>query len=212
MAFNPAQPGNTPIFHITEIGNLPSVMQFGGLFSDAAMNVGGASPVVIGHSHIKQRRLTQYRVACAGNRFVGEFVPFYYAPRMPMLYTANLGSTGRPPGCQKDIVHLVSSVQLAINLGRDWAIADCNAGSSYATFTNQISSLSGLNWTAIDAQYWQQCGSAKQAEFLVADHFEWHAIRLIGCMNQAAANRVTQILQGQAHQPKVVVRRDWYYP
>ena len=47
------------------------------------------NPTVIGYTHIKERRMKQIRVACCGGRFVGEFVPFYYCPRSPMLFTTN---------------------------------------------------------------------------------------------------------------------------
>lgn len=57
-----------------------------------------------------------------------------------MLYSINRGNTGLPVGSQKDIVHLVSTVQLAMNVGRDWAISDGNAGSAYPNFT-EISKL-----------------------------------------------------------------------
>lgn len=90
-------PLDPTIYHITEISNLPSIIH-NGLVSDALLaNVPHA---VIGYSNIKERRMTEYRVPCCGNRFVGEFVPFYYCPRSPMLYTINNGNTGKPVGHQ----------------------------------------------------------------------------------------------------------------
>ena len=102
MSHNPAA---TRLFHITDVSNLSAVLAASCLLSDVAL-AGGAHQV-IGYGHIKQRRMTQYRVPCCGNRFVGEFVPFYFCPRSPMLFTVNRGATGRTPGCQKDIVHMV---------------------------------------------------------------------------------------------------------
>lgn len=58
--------------------------------------------------------MTQTRVDCCGGRFVGEFVPFYFCPRSPMLFTVNRGNTGRPLGCQRAIVHLVSTLAAGI--------------------------------------------------------------------------------------------------
>src|SRR5512147_2433514 len=113
MALQPAQ---IPIYHITDLGNLSDILNDGGLHSDAVM--AQRNPTVIGYSHIKQRRLTQITVPCCRNRFVGEFVPFYFCPRSPMLYTINKGATGLPPGCQATIVHLVSNVGAAIGLGQ----------------------------------------------------------------------------------------------
>ncbi|MEA2569205.1 MAG: hypothetical protein QOI24_1206 [Acidobacteriota bacterium] len=87
------RPEERLIFHITDIENLPGIMAEGGLLSDALMSE--RDPTIIGDDRIKQRRLTQIRVTSSGNRFVGEFVPFYFCPRSPMLYSINLGNTGR---------------------------------------------------------------------------------------------------------------------
>lgn len=49
----------------------------------------------------------------------------------------------------------------------------------------------------------------KQAEFLVADRFDWSAIVLIGCHDAAAAGQVASLMPQQG--PQVVVRPNWYY-
>ncbi len=207
----PRDLSKTPIYHIADLTNLPGILQSGGLLSDALLAKTKSTSTNIGHSHIKDRRMTQYRVPCVGNRFVGEFVPFYYCPRSPMLYTVNQGLTGRPVGCQSTIVHLVTSIAHAVGLGRHWAIADNNAGSALADFSNDLGTLDDLDWSAIQAHYWRDCKMAKAAEFLVADHFEWHAIQSIGCFDVAAARRVRELLHGQQHQPTVSVQQGWYY-
>jgi hypothetical protein len=105
-----ANPEQALIYHITDGENLPGILTEGGLRSDAVM--AEKNPTVIGYGHIKERRLKQIWVACCGGRFVGEFVPFYFCPRSPMLYTTNKGATGRPVGCQRTILHLVSRVSV----------------------------------------------------------------------------------------------------
>ena len=129
MALRPAQ---VLIYHITDVENLPNILRDGGLHSDAVM--AQRNSTVIGYAHIKERRLREIRVSCCDNRFVGEFVPFYFCPRSPMLFTINQGKTGRPAGCQTTIIHLVSSVATAISLGRAWAISDGNAGAYHTGF------------------------------------------------------------------------------
>ena len=204
-------PNATLIYHITDVTNLPAILQSGGLMSDAALAAAKSSKTNIGYSHIKDRRMTQYRVPCAGNRFVGEFVPFYYCPRSPMLFTVNQGLTGRPAGCQTTIVHLVSTVAHAVAQKQPWAISDSNAGSALAEFFSDLATLDSLDWNAIQAHYWRDCKMAKAAEFLVADRFEWSAVQSIGCFDAATAQQVAQLLHGKAHQPAVSVQRNWYY-
>ena len=121
-----ANPEQALIYHITDVENLPAILGDGGLYSEARMSE--RQPAVIGYAHIKERRLKQIQVACCGGRFVGEFVPFYFCPRSPMLFTINKGATGRPQGCQRTIIHLVSRVIAGIGPGRTWAVSDGNAG------------------------------------------------------------------------------------
>ena len=205
----PLRPEERLIYHITDIDNLTSIVVEGNLLSDALMTE--RDPTVIGHNHIKQRRLTRIRVPTCGNRFVGEFVPFYFCARSPMLYTINLGNTGRTPGCQKTIVHLVSRVRDAIALGVPWAVSDGNAGAFHTTFDSTLQAIDHLDWKAIEATSWAECIHQKQAEFLVADSFPWSAVHEIGCFDAEARARVTALLKDQNLRPKVSVKKAWYY-
>lgn len=183
----------------------------GGLLSDSALV--SVAHQVIGYPTIKQRRMTEYRIPCCGNRFVGEFVPFYFCPRSPMLYTVNRGNTGRPAGCQTSIIHLVSTVSVAVNQGRAFAISDGNAGAGYATFRNDLASLDDpdhLRWADITTNQWQGKMHFKQAEFLVADRFDWSGIVHIGCHNAATVTQVSSYLPPQGR-PTVGVQPGWYY-
>ena len=130
-----------------------------------------------------------------------------------MLYVINKGGTGRTPGCQRTILHLASTVATGIELGREWAISDGNAGASYAEFYAEISALGNLDWNAIRANDWedQSTRRLKQAEFLVADSFPWSAIRQIGCHDLAVANQISSMLRNQQQAPLVEVRPEWYY-
>lgn len=197
------------IYHITDVANLPSILAENGLHSDVAM--AQRNPEIIGYTHIKKRRMEKITVPCCENRFVGEFVPFYYCPRSPMLLTVNSGNTGRPPGCQRTILHLVSTVAIGINLSRSWAISDGNAGAAYPSFYADLKALEALDWDAIRAKYWQGRSNQKAAEFLVADFFPWTGIHAIGCHNNAIANEVVDLLKGNPHRPTVTVEPNWYY-
>ncbi len=201
-----------PIYHITAIANLPSILRSGYLASDA--QVSAMAHEVIGYGHIKQRRLTQYRVDCCNNRFVGEFVPFYFCPRSVMLFVVNKGRIpGKPAGCQADIVHLVSTVAIGMGLGRPWAISDGNAGADHTSFSDDPATIETLDWNAIQATNWSNVQHEKAAEFLVADRFPWTAVTEIGCHSEAAAVKVRNLIAaGSEHRPLVARQADWYYP
>ena len=206
----PHNPEQTLLYHITDVANLPDILAAGGLHSDAVISQRG-SAVVIGYAHIKQRRLQETTVDCCGGRFVGEFVPFYFCPRSPMLLTINSGNTGRPIGCQQTIVHLVSRVSVASTLERPWAISDSNAGARYPSFYSSLTALEELDWGAINARQWQGKASQKAAEFLVADFFPWTAFHSIGCHNKNVEAQVRNLLKSQQHSPAVSIQPTWYY-
>lgn len=201
----------TNLYHITDVANLPGILRSHGLLSDVAM--ARVAHEKIGYAHIKLRRMTQYRIPCCGNRFVGEFVPFYFCPRSPMLYTINKGNAGKPAGCQKDILHLVSRLSHAIELDKAWAISDGNAGAGYTSFDNKLAALDGLDWGIINSNNWagDERRNKKSAEFLIADSYPWSHIEGVVCQNRQTADRVSELLAKQENAPEVTVQSNWYY-
>ena len=206
----PPTPALAKAFHITPADNIPQIVADGFLLSDALMI--GRAHTVNGYANIKARRLREIRVPCCGGRFVGEFVPFYYCPRSPMLSTLNRGNVpGRPAGCQTGIVHLVTDVQTLVDLGSAWAISDIGAGSPLVEFYSDLEALKNLNWGVIGSNTWGGDRlPSKTAEFLVADRVPWTAIKQIGCYSEETAALVRQHLGG-AEAPRITVNREWYY-
>lgn len=203
-------PAELEIYHITDVANLPGIISDGGLRSDQAMSTFEHS--VVGYAHMKERRLRQTRIPCCHNRFVGEFVPFYFCPRSPMLFVINKGGTGRPPGYQRRIVHLVSRASTGVAQGRDWAMSDGNAGTGYPSFYSSFEAgVAAIDWAAVRTNSWQGRTTQKMAEFLVADWFPWSGFEMIGCMDSTIAAEVAGILRSAPHQPTVSVQRVWYY-
>ena len=205
----PHNPDQVLIYHITDVANLPAIIVENGLCSDAVMVKRTAE--IIGYDHIKKRRLKEIPVPCCEWRRVGEFVPFYFCPRSPMLFTINKGNTGRSVGCQQSILHLTSTLAAGIATGKAWAVSSGNAGAYHTTFSSKLDALDALDWTAIGAIQWQGMQHQKSAEFLVADFFPWTAIQEIGCQNSATADKVRMLLVDAAHQPSVTVKTNWYY-
>lgn len=202
-------PKEVLIYHITHIDNLPSILKDGGLHSDAVM--AARDPKLIGYTEIKKRRLNEIHVPCCGYRYVGDFVPFYFCPRSPMLFTINKGNTGHPPGCQNRILHLVSTMDEGLATERPWAISSGNAGAYHTTYEANIEALDSLDWTAIRATQWQGKQHQKMAEFLVRDFFPWTSVKHIGCFNSVIATKVSEMLNQQKHRPPAESKSSWYY-
>lgn len=207
-------PHKTFIYHITDVSNIPSILLKNGLLSDAAMiKCQVKNDFGIAHNHIKERRLNEIQVPCCDGRFVGEFVPFYFCPRSPMLYTVNRGNTGREPGCQTSVVHLVSTVARAIALGQGWAFSSGNAGARHADFFSELQDMEQLDWDIIRSRDWagELRRNSKASEFLVADFFPWSSIIYVGCHNDTIARDVERLISKPIGSPKIEVRNGWYY-
>src|SRR5262249_56480745 len=95
------------IFHITHVDNLRSIVAAGELLSDASMIARGGPQSGIGMSTIKQRRLA-LPVTCHASDHVGDYVPFYFCPRLIMLFVIHFANhPDLPyPGVQTPIIRL----------------------------------------------------------------------------------------------------------
>jgi hypothetical protein len=146
------------IFHITHIDNLPAIISDGCLWSDHQVLARPNQRTIIGFDTIKRRRLEEISVSCHPTTFVGQYVPFYFCSRSPMLYVIHRRNTELTyQGGQDRIVHLVSKIGLALQScpGRPWAFSDGNAGAYYARFSNNLAQFNQyVDWNAVVAKYW----------------------------------------------------------
>ena len=189
----------------------------GGLFSDALVQSKDLIGTVVGMGHIKRRRMTELELNSHPGLFVGECVPFYFCPRSVMLYMIWQRSSELAfRGGQDPVIHLEAdlreTVAWATANNQRWAFTLSNAGSRYFEDRADLSQLSEVNWTAVQAANWRACKDAKQSEFLIEDKFPWHLIKRVGVLNQSTYGQVVNLLPLNGHRPVVEVRPEWYYP
>lgn len=200
---------NPDVFHITHINNLESIIQHGGLWSDAQRIAQNLANENIGYSHIKQRRLN-HPVTISNRGTIGHYVPFNFCPRSVMLYVVNMGHENYHGG-QNEILHFVTDVDSVRQLNQYCFFTDIHADLGYAEQIEDFTRLNELNWASVNQRYWSSVKEEKQAEFLAFQSVPWTAIKEIGVIDQTIADRVNQILTTAPHQPLVQVRAQWYY-
>lgn len=98
-----AQPVPTHVFHMTRIERLPSIIQHG-LLPDNEVRSRGLAGVEIGYRQIKDRRVGR-AVPCGPGGTLADYVPFYFAPRSPMLYAIQGGLLGPEAAQAECLVH-----------------------------------------------------------------------------------------------------------
>ena len=212
----PAQP---KIYHIVHVNRLHSIVEAGGLLSDARVSELKLGGEVIGMTKIKHRRLFELRLSSYADLMVGECVPFYFCPRSVMLYVIHMANHPNLDyrGGQDPIIHLVADVNVVVKWAERqqlrWAFTLSNAGSRYFEDRNNLDALSDLNWDAIQSKNWGENNYKhdKQAEFLVENFLPWELIECIGVRSAAIREKVLEIVQKCKHRPAVNIKKDWYY-
>ena len=214
-------PAAINLYHIAHGDRLRSIVSQGGLCCDATMAGRGGTGTTIGYAHIKQRRRVQ-PVSCHPGTFVGDYVPFYFCPRSPMLHAINRRQADPAgtseleyAGGQMPILHLESHMQAVVCWADEhkarWAFTTGNAAAHGVRFFKSLDQLEEVDWTAVHSRYWQEVQTAKQAEFLVYRFFPWHLVARIGVLNESVRQRVAEILRSTRNPPAVATMPGWYY-
>ena len=69
---------------MTHVTNLPAIIQSGGLIATAILRASGAAYANIAYTSIQEQRAAK-PVPCSAGGSLHDYVPFYFAPRSPML-------------------------------------------------------------------------------------------------------------------------------
>jgi ssDNA thymidine ADP-ribosyltransferase, DarT len=158
-------------------------------------------------------------VPLAPHGTLGDYVPFYFAPRSPMLYTIERRNTPGYQEGQERIIHLVSSVETVQGAQPPirWLFTDGHADMEYSDFFSSTDDLDKIDWPLMTGRFWNDTAvdgdrkRRRQAEFLVHEFFPWSLVESIGVINGVVAEEVQQFLEAVAHHPVLRIERGWYY-
>ena len=168
----------------------------------------------IGHKHIKERRLAR-PVPVGPKGTVGDYVPFYFAPKSPMLFAISRGAVDGYTAGQQPVIYLCSSTEEVDTVKLRWVFTEGHADMAYTNFFDDFKDLDKIDWPLMSSKYWNDTDEypdrkrRRQAEFLVHHFFPWPLVRKIVVFDDANAQRVSNILRGQP--PAIEINRDWYY-
>lgn len=205
-----------PIYHITHLRNLAPILGCGSLWCDRERVGRGLESVGIAYQHIKDRRARK-RVPVGRGGTLADYVPFYFAPRSPMLFAIHRGQVPGYDGGQSSVVHLVTSTEAVAAEPLLFVFTNGHADMAFSRFYDDLRDLEQVDWAIMGERYWNDTpedGDRKrrrQAEFLVYMSLPWRLIEEIGVMSRKAADEVATALEGAEHRPPVVVRPEWYY-
>lgn len=133
---------------------------------------------------------------------LGDFIPFYFGIKMPMLYViqngGNFVSRATPA---KDIIYLACSISQIIKRHKIYYFSDGHATDSLTTFydNTKLNDLPNIiDWDAVKASYWGgqenlNVKRKKQAEFLVSSDISPDLILGFGCYNEVAKKKLMDL-------------------
>jgi hypothetical protein len=136
-----------------------------------------------------------------------DVVPVYLRPKTPSL------SRRREKQDQLFFVKIPTSILL--DEGFEYAFTDGNAASAKTRFFVDPKQLSELPWDVIEAIYWtnyDDCTRKRNSEFLIFPHIPINRFAGLGVSNDAARERVREIIVRRNFQIRVSVRCDWFFP
>jgi hypothetical protein len=203
---------------MTRIERLPSVIEHG-LLPDDVCRRRQITGVEIGYDHIKRRRALR-AVPCGVGGNLANYVPFYFAPRSPMLYAITCGLVSAEAACTEQIVYLVSSTQALRKAGLTVIASNRHAELGYADMTDHDSVLDGddfIDWPLMTAVYWKNTPEdpdrkeRRQAECLVHPRVPWQVIEGIATKTERARAQVQTLLGAAGVSTPVVVSAEWYF-
>ena len=150
-------PRNRWLLHFTHVDNLPSIVAAGRFSCDGQAGQGLLKKEV-GDVEIKEIRRRRPVTAGPGGS-VGDYVPFYFAPRSPMMFRIACDHRdaipGRYPDGDRPLAYLATTVGAIIDAGLAWVATDGNAATATTRFIPDLDDLNLMvDWPLMRSQMW----------------------------------------------------------
>ncbi|MET8122961.1 DUF4433 domain-containing protein [Micromonospora sp. NPDC005291] len=214
------QPSQTRILHFTHIENLPAILAVGRLFADSM--VGTRLATNVGAPDIKASRRRR-AVPCPPGGAVADYVPFYFAPRSPMMFRIAREHQDGTQGCYPDgddpLVYLVSSLEKVHHAQLSWVASDGNCAATLTSFSGVLDDLAELvDWALMGERIWRNLPEdpdrvrRRMAELLVHREFPLDLLAGYVVRTPARQEQLRQVLRDAGIIDAYVdVRPNWYY-
>jgi len=191
------------IYRITHIDNVPHILENGITHKDSFknnpnyINIGDKSLISTRSSKIIAVSNGEHKIVKEIN--LGDFIPFYFSVRMPMLYVIQHGGNYVENSTNaKDIIYIVCKLEEILKLNYEYYFTDGHATDNLTTFydktkINEITTI--LDWHCIELKYWGGAENAeikwkKQAEFLIKGDIPSELIKFFICYDNSIKKKL----------------------
>jgi hypothetical protein len=205
------------IMHFTHINNLPGIVASGCLQADNVVDRSSALQVEAADLEIKTIRKSM-QVPLAPYDCVADYVPFYFAPRSPMLYKLHKGGVPNYTGGQDPLVYLVSSAEAVAASGACFVFSDGNCAATVTCFSSDLTQIdSVVDWEVMRSQMWANTADdpdrrrRRMAEFLVHHRVPIQCLSAIVVRRDRMKEQVEGLLASSGVDLPVVAEPTWYF-
>lgn len=200
------------LYRMTHVQNIPHILKHG--ITHISSSSRNKNYVAIGDGSLIGAR---NNFLMPSGKTLGEYIPFYFGPRMPMLYVMQCGFNGVTPVRPSDVVYCITSVKSIQAAKLDFVFTDGHAVDGFSEFYNprdlkRIESI--IDSKAIKSKYWKadddlDLKRRKEAEFLVEGDIPIQAIEYFAVYDAATAAQLKN-LTGYKNQT-VIVKPNYYF-
>jgi hypothetical protein len=208
------------VLHFTHLDNVPSIVAAGALACDWQARQGAMSTEV-GDPSIKEGRRSR-AVPIPPGGTVGDYVPFYFAPRSPMMFRIACDCRdsvpGRYQGGDRPLIYFAARVAAVVDSHLPWVATDGNARVLISRFTSDLGEVATMvDWPLMRTKMWNSTPDdpdrerRRMAELLVHREAPLTVFHEVGVYSEEHAGPARDALGSHPLAQRVVVRRDWYY-
>jgi hypothetical protein len=207
----------TPIYHFTHRDNFASILASDGMLCDRICQNSGLTARDIAYSSLKAKRM-RTAVEVPPYRTLGDYVPFYFGVKSPMLFTYKNGRVIGSPENQDELIYLAATAEAIAGAGIAFAFTDGHPVREPKAFFNDLACLCKVDLPLMTQRDWYDCDEdpdrmrRRQAEFLVYQRFTWEHVQAIGVRTEAMATWVGEAIRDMPYKPPCLIRPSWYYP
>jgi hypothetical protein len=204
--------------HFTHVDNLPGILA-AGLRADAGVRDERGSLLVTEAADLDikaRRRAIPVPVPPYG--YVADYVPFYFAPRSPMLYKLFKGSVPGYADGQDPLIYLVTTVESLSAAGSRSLFSDGNCAKAITVIYDDLDQLDAvIDWPVMRARMWNDTADdpdrmrRRMAEFIVHERVPVDCLTGIAVRTEPMRDRVERVLAAHGADLPVRVRQDWYF-
>lgn len=211
------QPSRRLIMHFTHVNNLPGILSAGCLQADGLVERGSSLVTEAADLDIKARRRA-VPVPLPPYGTVADYVPFYFAPRSPMLFKLHKGGVLTYTEGQDLLIYLVTTVGAVTAAGLRSVFSDGNCAAAITQVYADLNRLdSVIDWQLMGETMWNNTADdpdrmrRRMAEFLVHERVPTSCLAGTVVRTQPMRERVERILAEHGSALPVRVRPSWYF-